>query len=97
MEGLPYSVTTASGTYRMLKFMPQIDGYYEFYTNKTSGDPQLFVFAPQGYLMGSDDDSGGNKNAYLECYLESDVTYYIAVQGYNGSATACSVEIWILS
>ena len=33
----------------------------------------------------------------FDYYLESDVTYYIAVQGYNGSATACSVEVWALS
>jgi len=92
VENIPYSVTTAGGTYRMLKFVPETEGYYEICTNRTSGDPELLIFAPQGYLIDRNDDSGANPNAFLECYLEAGVTYYIAVQGCEGTAMTCSVE-----
>lgn len=93
----PYSVTTTSDSFQMLKFTPSISGNYKISTNKTSGDPQLFLFNATGLLLGSDDDSGGNRNALLECYLVGGTTYYIAVQGYNGNPAVFSVTAASLS
>ena len=89
--GTPYSVTTSSDSYQMLKFTPTASGYYEFSTKNTSGDPQLFLFSADGKLLDSDDDSGGNLDAWLEHRLDAGNTYYVAVQGYNGSAATFSI------
>ena len=89
----PYSITTSSDSYQMLKFTPPTSGYYTFSTNKTSGYPQLFLFNAVGSLLDSDDDSGGNLNALFEYHLSPWNTYYIAVQGYNGNAAAFSITV----
>lgn len=89
----PYNITTSSNTYQMLKFSPTTSGYYKISTNKTSGDPQLFLFSADGTLLDSDDDSGGNRNSLLEHYLVAGNTYYVAAQGYNGYSAAFSVTV----
>ncbi|MBE6916690.1 MAG: hypothetical protein E7470_02120 [Ruminococcaceae bacterium] len=89
--GRTLTVTTTSNSYKMLKFTPTTSGYYEFLTNKTSGDPQMFLFSASGVLLNSDDDSGGSYNAWFDHYLVAGTTYYIAIQGYNGAATTCTV------
>lgn len=91
--GVPYSITTSSDSYQMLRFAPTTSGYYEFSTNKTSGDPQVFLFSADGMLLNSDDDSGGNLNALFEHYLIAGNTYYVAVQGYNGNSAAFSTTV----
>lgn len=91
--GVPCSVTTSSDTYQMFKFTPTTSGYHEIATNKTSGDPQVFLFSADGMLLNSDDDSGGNLNALVEHYLIAGNTYYIAVQGYNGNSAAFSISV----
>ena len=53
----------------------------------------FFLFDSNGYLITSDDDSGGNLNARLYGDLEMAKTYYIAVQGYNGNAATFTITI----
>lgn len=39
------------------------------------------------------DDSAGNLNAKLKHYLRANKTHYVAVQGYNGGATALAMTV----
>lgn len=89
----PYTVITTKGSYQMLKFTPTTSGQYQFSTNKTSGDPQIFLYSSTGYCLSSDDDSGGSLNALLTYYLNAGNTYYVAVQGYNGNAAEFTVTV----
>ena len=41
----PYAVLTTNDSYQMLKFTPTATGQYQFSTNKTSGDPQIFLYS----------------------------------------------------
>ena len=93
IEGVPYSVSTSTDSYLMLQFTASVTGYYEIITKRTSGDPMFFLFDSNGYLITSDDDSGGNLNARLYGDLEIAKTYYIAVQGYNGNAATFTITI----
>lgn len=93
MLNTPFCISTAKSTYDMLKFTPTVSGYYEFSTNRTSGDPQLFVFYASGAMLSSNDDSGGDLNAYIRCYLSAGQTYYIAAQGYKGNSAVFNVIV----
>lgn len=91
--GQPYSMSTSNDSYQMLKFTPTTSGYYIFSTNRTSGDPQIFLFSTNGALLDSDDDGGESLNALLEYYLMAGNTYYLAVQGVNGNSTTVVVGV----
>lgn len=92
---IPCSVVTTDDSYQMFEFAPTDTGWYLISTAKTAGDPQLFLFSSSGLLLNSDDDSGGNSNALLVPYLSEGYSYYIAVQGYNGASTACSLTAFL--
>lgn len=92
-EGIPYSVSTSADSYQMLQFTAGTTGYYEIITSGTTSDTMLFLFDSNGYFITYDDDSGVDRNARLLCDLEMAKTYYIAVQGYNGSPATCTITV----
>ncbi len=89
----PYSFTTTSDSYRIIKFTPSSSGNYSISTSRITGDPQLFLFSSTGALLDSDDDSGGSLNSLIEQYLIGGVTYYIAAQGFSGNAATFSITV----
>lgn len=88
---IPYYVSVPAGVYHVVKFTPTENGYYEIRTNKTHGDPMLFVFMSSGGLLASD-DSGGGFDACIDTYLAAGVTCYIVVHEYNGYALDLSIS-----
>lgn len=87
------SCSVAKDTYQMYKFVPQTSGYYDIFTAASSGDPYLFLFDSNGNKMTGDDDGLGNLNSLITYFLNSNNTYYIAVNGYNGNAVDCKLKI----
>jgi len=65
-------------------FTPHYSGLWEIYTwDNGSSDPYISIYDSWGDYVGSDDDSGGDYNAYLEVYLESGESYTITVDFYS--------------
>ena len=90
---IPYYVSVPAGVYHVVKFTPTENGYYEIRTNKTHGDPMLFVFMSSGGLLASDDDSGGGFDACIDIYLTAGVTFYIVVHEFHGYALDLSITV----
>ena len=91
-EDTPLSVTTADGTFEMLAFTPSSSGLYWLSADDSSADVQLFSFSPSGQLVDINSYIS-DPNLQQEYYLDSENTYYIAVQGHNGDAIATTVFI----
>lgn len=91
-EDTPHSVTTADGTFEMLAFTPSSSGLYWLSADDSSADVQLFSFSPSGQLVDINSYIS-DPNLQQEYYLDSENTYYIAVQGQNGDAVTTTVFI----
>lgn len=89
----PYCVNTEDDSFVMLKFTPTISGYYAISTSRSLGDPQIFLFTNKGVLLDSSDDFDDGLDAFLMSYLVAGTTYYLAVQGYKGSAATFDVLV----
>lgn len=70
----------------MVKFVPLTSGYYDFFTKKTSGDPQLYLFDSRGTLLDRNDDGLENLNSLIRYNVSAKNIYYLAVQGYSGGS-----------
>ena len=90
---IPYYVSVPVGDYHVIKFTPTQNGYYEIYTNKTWGDPILYLFMSSGGLLASDDDSGGGFDACIDIYLTAGLTFYIVVHEFHGYALDLSITV----
>ena len=88
-----YTTDLPQGVYAIGSFTPTISGYYQISTNRTLGDPVLFILTNSGALLNTDDDSGGDYNACTEIYLTAGVTFYIVLHEYNGYALNTTIEI----
>lgn len=80
------NINLTTKTYAMVKFTPSTSGYYDFFTRKTSGDPQLYLFDSNGALLDNNDDGLDDLNSLIRCYVSAGKDYYLAVQGYLGGA-----------
>ncbi len=77
------------------KWTCPVDGWYKFETSSSGGSPIVDsilaiidrVDFANARLGGPDDDSGVGTYSALTIYAILGLTYYIAVDGYNGSAT----------
>ena len=65
------------------RFVPEVSGYYEIYSyNRYSGDPIVYLYSANGVQITYDDDSNGDSNFSLTCYMTAGETYYIKVGSY---------------
>jgi len=85
-KDIALNMNIPSKSYNMVKFTPTTTGYYDFFTKKTSGDPQLYLFDSNGALLANNDDGLENYNSLIRYYVSSGTTYYLAIQGYGGGA-----------
>ncbi len=92
-KDIAYNMNIPANSYIMVKFVPTATGYYDFYTQLTSGDPLINLFDENGSLMAFDDDGLGRRNSLIRAYLIADITYYLAGQGYNGQKSVYSVQV----
>ena len=83
-----YSMVVPSNSYKMVKFVPDATGYYDFFTEQTSGDPYIHLFNDTGSIItNSDDGFAGGYDSLITAYLTAGTTYYLAGQGSNGVAS----------
>lgn len=80
----PYSFTTelpdCSQGYLYVKFVPEISGRYEIYS-EGNADPSIAVLDAEGNHMGTSDDVNGH-NFSIERYFESGEVYYFKLCNY---------------
>ena len=77
---------------KTLAFTPSSSGLYWLSADDSSADVQLFSFSPSGQLVDINSYIS-DPNLQQEYYLDSENTYYIAVQGHNGDAITTTVFI----
>ena len=76
-------VSKAADGYVYLKFVPEEDGEYAFYSGNTNMDTYGTLLNAEGNEMVSDDDNGGNSQFRIETELTGGTTYYVRARGYN--------------
>ena len=83
-----YFMDIPSNTYKMVKFVPDATGYYDFFTDQSSGNPFIHLFNETGSMItNSDDGFAGGYDSLITAYLTAGTTYYIAGQGSYGVAS----------
>ena len=75
-----------SGDVDYFSFRGQEDWQYEIETTLgTNDDTEIALYAPDGSLIGSDDDGGRNYASRIEWSAPGSGTYYVAVGGVSGA------------
>lgn len=59
------------------KFVPSTSGEYFLFTQKTAGDPQIWLYNSNLTLISTDADGAGNWDSRLVCNLVAGTTYYL--------------------
>lgn len=67
------------------KFTPTNSRNYIFFSSDKTGDPNIWVYNSQLSLIGTNDDSAGNTNYWLDLSLDSGNTYYVVTSHYNNN------------
>ena len=82
-------VSTSSGEYKYYKFTAEVSGQYRFYSQKTSGDPKIWLYTEDNWNSTGlyDDDSYGGGNFSLYVNLEAGETVYLKIGYWNGSSS----------
>ena len=82
-----YSMWTSNaGSPTYIAFTPLVSGNYVFYSN-TSNDVLVSLYDSDLNIIGSDDDSGTDRNFRLESYLDAGEKYIYAVDFFDKSQT----------
>ncbi len=90
-----YNMIISDNSFEMAEFIPKTSGYYDFFTDERSlGDPLIHLFNESGVLIGTDDDGlGKDHNSLIRAYLIAGNSYYLAGQGYKGTASKYVVYV----
>lgn len=94
--GTSYNVTNVTrevGQY--YSFTPSETNHYAFSSNKTSGDPYIYVYSDPGMQnqVAYNDDGGEAFNFYLTVSLTANTTYYIKACAYSSSGAEYSFNV----
>ena len=82
--------------YTEFSFTPEHSGWWEIYTwDSGDSDPYIEVYDNWGNFVGSDDDGGGDYNAYLSVYLDAGELYTITVGFYSSGSNTCMLSVWM--
>ena len=81
--------------YTEFSFTPDYSGWWEIYTwDNGDSDPYIEVYDTRGGYVGSDDDGGGDYNAYVSVYLDAGELYKITVGFYSSGSNSCMLSVW---
>jgi len=69
-----------------IEFIPEYEGLWLFITSNNYGDPYLEIFDVYGNWVAEDDDSAGDRNAFIAIYLAESMSYTINTTFYGGGA-----------
>ena len=78
-EAIPVQVTWEEP--KTFAFVPEEDGYYSFFSQNYTGDPETYIYDADMNELAYDDDSGYDRNFYVLWYAAAGETYYLRAAG----------------
>ena len=92
-----FEIFAAPGKYEYtdIEIVSDTDAYWIFYSQVTSGDSYAYLLDADRNQITLDDDSNGNGNFRIECYLEAGKTYYLRVRWYHNRSSVGYIPVII--